>query len=115
MAVDASGSVYVTGYSAGSGSSWDYATIMYSSAGVPLWTNRYNGPGNGSDKARALAVDASGNVYVTGSSTGLDGRSDYATIKYAPSPPVITRQPSTGLTQSALPAASLSSLRVADR
>ncbi len=60
----------------------DYATIGYSSAGVPLWTNRYNGPGNGQDWAWALAVDASGNVIVTGFSyNGVDY--DYATIKYS--------------------------------
>ena len=51
MAVDGNNNVIVTGYSSGSGSSYDYATIKYSSAGVPLWTNRYNGPGNGSDYA----------------------------------------------------------------
>ena len=47
MAVDASGNVVVTGYS---GDGPDYVTIKYSSAGVPLWTNRYNGPGNGNDR-----------------------------------------------------------------
>ena len=46
MAVDGSNNVVVTGYSSGSGSDYDYATIKYSAAGVPLWTNRYNGPGN---------------------------------------------------------------------
>ena len=45
VAVDGSNNVIVTGYSTGSGSGYDYATIKYSSAGVPLWTNRYNGPG----------------------------------------------------------------------
>ena len=49
VAVDSSNNVIVTGYSAGNGSGYDYATIKYSSAGVPLWTNRYNGPGNGDD------------------------------------------------------------------
>ncbi len=70
MAVDASGNVFVTGFSVGSGGNSDYETIAYSGAGVPLWTNRYNGPGNGSDYARAVAVDGSGNVFVTGYSYG---------------------------------------------
>src|SRR4051812_37468920 len=39
-------------------------------SGVPLWTNRYNGPANGPDKARAVAVDGSGTVYATGQSQG---------------------------------------------
>jgi hypothetical protein len=87
VAVDGSGNVFVTGFSAidnsGVGSSYDYATIAYSSAGIPLWTDRYNGPGNGEDRAFAMAVDGSGNVFVTGSSTGTNGLSDYATIKYS--------------------------------
>jgi hypothetical protein len=49
VAVDGSSNVIVTGYSPGVGSGYDYATIKYSSAGVSLWTNRYNGPGNGDD------------------------------------------------------------------
>jgi hypothetical protein len=41
IAVDGSGNVYVTGRSYTIESWTDYATIKYSSAGVPLWTNRY--------------------------------------------------------------------------
>ena len=66
MAVDGSNNVIVTGYSDGGGYNYDYATIKYSSAGVPLWTNRYNGPGNGDDYGHAVAVDGSNNVIVTG-------------------------------------------------
>jgi len=83
LAVDGSGNVFVTGESVGSGSSKDYATVAYSGAGVPLWTNRYNGPGNGFDIARAVAVDSSGNVFVTGDSDGGGGYTDYATIAYS--------------------------------
>jgi hypothetical protein len=97
VAVDGSNNVIVTGRSAGSGTysnHWvyfDYLTIKYSSAGVPLWTNRYNGPGNGGDYAYAVAVDGSNNVIVTGYSTGSGGNSDFATIKYICVPePVLT-------------------------
>jgi uncharacterized protein YgiM (DUF1202 family) len=83
VAVDGSNNVIVTGYSIGSGSYQDYATIKYSSAGVPLWTNLYNGPGNGSDVAYAVALDGSNNVIVTGYSAGSGSYQDYATIKYS--------------------------------
>jgi hypothetical protein len=84
LAVDNSGNVYVTGGSRGSGTYYDYATIKYNSAGKVLWVRRYNGPGNSLDVAAALAVDNSGNVYVTGVSYGSGTSRDYATIKYNP-------------------------------
>jgi hypothetical protein len=92
VAMDGSNNVIVTGYSY-NGTNYDYATVAYSSAGVPLWTNRYDGPGNGNDTTNTVVVDRSGNVIVTGSSTGSGSGYDFATIKYV-LPPVMT-----GLTQ----------------
>jgi uncharacterized delta-60 repeat protein len=83
IAIDLSGNVYVTGYSYGSGTETDYATIKYSADGTQLWLKRYNGSGNSDDSASALAVDGSGNVYVTGTSYGSITGTDYATIKYS--------------------------------
>jgi hypothetical protein len=82
IAVDGSGNVYVTGASNGSGTSADYATIKYNSAGQQQWVARYNGPANSSDEAHAIALDSSSNVYVTGQSYGAGGDTDYATVKY---------------------------------
>lgn len=44
---------------------------------TPAWINMYNGPTDGSDVASAIAVDISGDIYVSG--TG------FTTIKYSPS------------------------------
>jgi hypothetical protein len=82
IAVDGSGNVYVTGRSFSSGTDFDYATIKYDASGTEQWVTRYNGPGNAFDSATAIVVDESGNVYVTGWSTGSGAGFDYATIKY---------------------------------
>jgi hypothetical protein len=83
IAVDSAGNVFVTGAAEGFGTGLDYATIKYSNAGVPLWTNRYDGPGSLDDSASAIAVDRSGNVFVTGNSESIGTGRDYATIKYS--------------------------------
>jgi hypothetical protein len=79
VAVDKQGSVFATDYV--SSNSDDYVTVKYSNAGVPLWTNYYNGPGNNKDMPNALVLDKSGNVYVTG--TTVEGFTFSATIKYS--------------------------------
>jgi hypothetical protein len=95
LAVDGSSNVYVTGFSTDSGGNPHYATLKYSSAGIPQWTNFFNGTDY--DDALSLAVDGSGNVYVTGYSDN-GSNFDYATIKYSgpPSPPFLTAALLTG-------------------
>jgi DNA-binding SARP family transcriptional activator len=91
MTTDEAGNVYITGFIQTQHNDADYLTLKYSPEGRLLWRARYNGPGNDVDRARSIAVDAAGNVYVTGESdngkgnltTRLSGL-DWATIKYDP-------------------------------
>lgn len=86
LATDAEGHVYVTG------SSWtdeqnDYYTIELDADGNLLWSARYQGPGAfllAHDVAYDVAVDAAGDVFVTGASNG-PGRAngDLLTLKYS--------------------------------
>jgi hypothetical protein len=86
IALDSSENVYVTGQVNDANGYPDYGTIKYNSAGQQQWLARYNGPpGQGADVATAIALDGSGNVYVTGRSSRTNfvyGAWDYATIKY---------------------------------
>jgi len=52
-------------------------------AQVQEWVLHYNGPGNAEDEGTDIAVDADGNVYVTGRSEGGMSGLDYVTIKYS--------------------------------
>ncbi|MBK7254772.1 MAG: SBBP repeat-containing protein [Ignavibacteria bacterium] len=83
IALDDQGNVYVTGFSYASGSDYDFATVKYNPVGAQQWAVRYNGTGNYTDYANSIAVDGTGNVYITGesSASGL-GSADYTTIKY---------------------------------
>jgi len=85
IAIDSNDNIYVTGYSSGSGTSYDYTTVKYSAdSNLPVWVARYNGPGDGSDVAYAVALDSNDNIYVTGRSHGSGTNYDYATVKYSP-------------------------------
>lgn len=85
VAVDTAGNVIVSGFvmTGGLANNADYYTAKYSATdGALIWERRYNGSGNGEDKAYALAVDASGNAIVTGIS-GIGFYLSQSTIKYA--------------------------------
>jgi len=85
IAVSPDGSdVFVTGQSFGPARSSAFATGAYdASNGAKRWARLYNGPGKGPDEADAIAVSPDGaRVFVTGSSYGANGSSDYATVAY---------------------------------
>jgi uncharacterized delta-60 repeat protein len=81
LVVDGVGSVYVTGANGDTLTLGDYSTVKYNPNGDSQWVVAYNGPANSWDQAYALAVDGSGNVYVTGGSANA-ANYDFATVKY---------------------------------
>ncbi len=79
LVVDSDGNVIVTGYSQASGGNPNWVTVKYDQSGDTIWLRRHNS-GAG---AAGVAVDDSGNVYVTGSA----GSYPYVrlnTIRYSP-------------------------------
>jgi uncharacterized delta-60 repeat protein len=84
IAVDDSGYIYVTGYTRLASNNMDFVTIKYDNTGDIVWTATYDGPygGGGFDVGNALALDDSGNIYVTGYGHSLALDYDYITIKY---------------------------------
>lgn len=87
IAVDVNFNVYITGYQRGSGTGTDMVTIKYNASGVIQWIQPYLSPtqSDQTDKGISIALDASGNIYVTGQSDNdpsIVNNDDYITIKY---------------------------------
>jgi hypothetical protein len=94
MTIDGDGNVYVVGKTEAYTFS-DYLTLKYDNNGILKWVAKYDGPLHKEDTARDIAVDAAGNVYVTGGSAmrmvdclDIWGEpsscvdTDWATVKY---------------------------------
>lgn len=75
--------VLVAALSATGAAAFQAPAAQPAARGATLWTARYNGPGNGNDRALAAAIGPHGaDVFVTGSSAGTGGRLNYTTIAY---------------------------------
>ena len=83
IAVDRAGRVTATGF-AGSPHPDSFLTVQYDAAGQLRWSDRCRWDAPGEHQARALAVDASGNVIVSGSAVGTDAVTGFGSIAYAP-------------------------------
>jgi hypothetical protein len=80
VAVDSASNVLVAGFATGGNGYADYVTIKYDPGGNQLWAARFEGAPYYDNIATALALDKSGNVYVTGASRP----DDCGTVKYDP-------------------------------
>jgi len=87
IVLDATGGIYVTGYIHNSCQASDVVTTKFNTQGDTLWVQRYNyAVANGTDRGYSIALDASGNVYVTGRSdrdSSVAVNYDILTIKYS--------------------------------
>lgn len=71
---------FVAGTSFDTPTNNDYIVIKYNNIGTQVWTYRYNNTGD-IDEASDIAVDVSGNSYITGRSKNMNGDFDIVTIK----------------------------------
>src|SRR5258706_3788488 len=83
IAVNAIGEVWVMGLGETTNSA-AYLTIKYDPDGSELWARRLSGVNQYGTEPRALAVDASGNAFVTGFRRVTDGVDAVTTAKYSP-------------------------------
>lgn len=80
--IDASGNVYITGYSAHATEGRNITTIKLNSSGVQQWLQTTNSSSNGNDEAADMAIDASSNIYIAGYIQSDINQADYYTAKY---------------------------------
>jgi hypothetical protein len=60
----------------------DYFLVQYDALGSLVEEYFYNGPANGDDQPAAIVSDSTGNIYVTGRSSGLGTGNDFTTLKF---------------------------------
>jgi uncharacterized delta-60 repeat protein len=81
MTTDAAGNVYMAGYRT-TATDRDFAVWKINTIGDTVWTRSFNGTSSySSDEAVSIALDATNNVYLTGSAKNTGVNYDILTIK----------------------------------
>ena len=73
--------IVITGASQSTAVDWDYQTLIYDSSGTLISQPRVSGSTAGFDRAQAVKTDATGNIYITGTTRGSNGDLDIKTVK----------------------------------
>lgn len=81
MVIDNFSNIYVAGSSYTSNGT-DFVTIKYDSLGAEKWVKYFDASYQNIDEARSIAIDQSGNIYVTGTSVRPGTSNDFSTISY---------------------------------
>ena len=79
------GEVYLSGYSMGEETDFDFATVRFSAAGSTGWVRRYGAPLGNEDRSWMIARDSGGGIIVAGGSVEDFAHGwDFVLIRYRP-------------------------------
>jgi uncharacterized delta-60 repeat protein len=82
VVVDKQGNVVAAGSTENTVTSSDFTVAKFDRAGTLLWRQNLNGTANGSDIAKAVAVDKQGNVVAAGETLNTGTSSDFTVVKF---------------------------------
>ncbi|KPL14831.1 hypothetical protein AMJ74_02625 [candidate division WOR_3 bacterium SM1_77] len=82
LKIDPAANIYLSATIRNQDTGDDFLTIAYNKDDSLLWANEYDGQAHGDDMGKAIAVDESLNIYVTGSSEDVQGIPNITTVKY---------------------------------
>jgi hypothetical protein len=80
LKIDNSGNIYVCA-AKHNGNNYDFLIAKYDQNGILIWQKIYNSTFNNDDVPSAIEIDASNNVFVTGTSLANGTNTDYLTLK----------------------------------
>jgi len=82
MVLDNEGNIYITGHSKTINNGYSFTTIKYNTDGVVQWIQPLHRSETSNDLPRSIALDQTGNVYVSGSSYTSATNEDFLLVKY---------------------------------
>jgi hypothetical protein len=84
LGIDGNNNITITGYAFVTGNGMDVFTLQFTAAGNFNWLQEYNSAPTKFDQPYDLAIDAQGNIFITGQSIQANNNNynDYLTLKY---------------------------------